>query len=78
MGPWSGGVDTWVVVQDVRGGIVSYTNHDALAATEEVLVSPNRLRFRTEEELTRSLADAGFAVEHMYGDRTEARRPDDP
>jgi hypothetical protein len=27
---------------------------------------PNRLRFRAEEELTESLADAGFVVERVY------------
>jgi hypothetical protein len=53
---------------DVRDGIVSYANHYGFAATDEELVPPNRLRFRTAEELTRSLADAGFAVERVYGD----------
>lgn len=74
--PVAGRVATWCEVQEVRDGTVSCTNHYAFAATDEELVSPNRLRFRTQEELTRSLADAGFAVERVYGDWD--RRPASP
>jgi hypothetical protein len=74
--PTAGRVDTWCEVHDVRDGIVSCTNHYAFAATGEELVSPNRLRFRTQAELTQSLADAGFAVERVYGDWD--RRPAGP
>lgn len=69
-------VDTWSEVHDVKDGIVSYANHYAFAATGEELVSTMQLRFRTVEELTRSLADAGFAVERVYGDWD--RRPAGP
>ncbi len=31
-------------------------------------MSTVQLRFRTVEELARSLADAGFAIERVYGD----------
>jgi len=66
--PAAGRVETWSEVHDVRDGIVSYTNHYAFASTGEELLSPTKLRFRTLEELTRSLAGAGFAVERVYGD----------
>lgn len=66
--PTAGRVDTWSEVHDVSDGIVSYLIHYAFAATGEELVSRARLRFRTLAELTRSLADAGFAVERVYGD----------
>jgi SAM-dependent methyltransferase len=66
--PAAGRVDLWSEVDAVADGIVSYANHYEFAATGEELVSPMQLRFRTGEELTRSLADAGFAVEHVYGD----------
>jgi hypothetical protein len=59
--PVAGRVEAWCEVHAVRDGIVSYTNHYAFVATDDELVSPNRLRFRTEDELTRSLGDAGFA-----------------
>jgi SAM-dependent methyltransferase len=74
--PVAGPVDTWCEVHDVRDGIVSCTNHYAFAFTGEELVSPNRLRFRTEDELTQSLADAGFTIERVYGDWD--RRPANP
>jgi hypothetical protein len=28
----------------------------------------NELIFRSQDEITRSLSDAGFSVEHVYGD----------
>lgn len=72
----AGTIDTWTEVHDVQDGIVSCTNHYTLAATGEELVSANRLRFRSEAELAQSLADAGFVVEHVYGDWD--RRPVGP
>ena len=66
--PLPGAVDTWVEVDEVRDAVVSYTIHYLFAATGEELLSPTQLRFRSEAELTRSLADAGFTIEHLYGD----------
>ena len=74
--PTAGRVDTWSEVHEVRGEIVSCSGHYAFAATGEELVSPVSLRFRTEAELTRSLAEAGFALERVYGDWD--RRPSGP
>ena len=71
-----GRVETWSEVDDVRDSIVSYTNHYAFANTGEELISPCKLRFRTEHELTESLANAGFALERVYGDWD--RRPAGP
>ena len=51
----------------MRGQIVSYTNHYVFASGEH-LASPNQLRFRTEEQLVSSLENAGFVLEHLYGD----------
>jgi SAM-dependent methyltransferase len=64
----AGRVDMWSEVHDVRDGIVSYTIHYAFVATGEEVVSPIKLRFRSEEELTESLRGAGFTVERVYGD----------
>jgi SAM-dependent methyltransferase len=74
--PTAGPVETWCEVHDVRDGIVSCTNRYRFGATGEVLRSPNRLRFRSEAELSRSLEDAGFEVERVYGDWD--RRPAGP
>jgi SAM-dependent methyltransferase len=71
--PVAGSIRTWSEVVDVTAGIVSYENHYVFAATGEDLVSSAQLRFRTLAELTASLNDAGFAIEHVYG--TWARRP---
>lgn len=74
--PTAGRVATWCEVDDVRDQIVSYTIHYLFARTGQELMSPIRLRFRTEEELEQSLAEVGFVVERVYGDW--ARRPPGP
>lgn len=71
-----GWVAHWSEVVEVRDGIVSYTNHYALAATGEELVSPTELRFRTEAELRGTLAEAGFVIDRIHGDWD--RRPAGP
>jgi hypothetical protein len=38
-----------------------------LRATGEHVVSPTRLRFRTQEEVSASLDEAGFTVERVLG-----------
>ena len=72
----AGRIDTWSDVREVRNGVVTYVNHYVFAATGEALVSEGRLRFRSQAELTQSLADAGFAVERTFGDWD--RRPAGP
>jgi hypothetical protein len=41
-------------------------NYRFVSAREE-LVSSGERRFRTQADLTQSLTDAGFAVEHVFG-----------
>ena len=74
--PTAGRIETWSEVDAVRDGVVSYRNHYLFAATGEELLSRGELRFRSEDELRRSLADAGFAIERVYGDWD--RRPAGP
>ncbi len=52
----------------VREGVLSYTIHNLFLATGEDIVAPTQIRFRTQEELERSLTDVGFRVEQVYGD----------
>jgi SAM-dependent methyltransferase len=66
--PRAGRIETWSEVQGVQDGIVSYTIYYRFVDTGEELVAPSELRFRTMDELTRSLTDAGFTVERIYGD----------
>jgi SAM-dependent methyltransferase len=74
--PDAGRIEIWSEVHDVVDGIVSYTIHYAFEANGEELVSRCDLRFRSLTELHASLAGAGFAIEHVYGDWD--RRPAGP
>ncbi|MGH2751246.1 MAG: class I SAM-dependent methyltransferase [Actinomycetota bacterium] len=65
--PGLGPVEVWQQLLEVQSGRVSFEIHYHFASGEEV-VSTNELRFRTQAELTRSLADVGFSVEHVFGD----------
>jgi hypothetical protein len=58
----------WQQVVQVEGDQVTSEIHYRFAASGDELVSTTRLRFRTQAELTRSLTDTGFSVEHVYGD----------
>ncbi len=42
--------------------------HYHFTPSGEEMVSTNELRFRTRTELSRSLTDAGFSVEAIFGD----------
>ncbi len=64
----AGVVDWWTTVDRFHDDVATCTNHYRFAATGEVLTSSVQLRFRSSEELTATLADAGFTVERMYGD----------
>ena len=63
-----GPFEMWYELTDVQGDRVRYEIHYVLADAGEELVSSNELRFRTELELTASLTNAGFVVEHVFGD----------
>jgi SAM-dependent methyltransferase len=64
----AGAVETWSDVRAVHDGVVDYANHYRMLATGDELVSEASLRFRTRDELTASLHDAGFTVERIDGD----------
>lgn len=63
-----GRMETWLELVSVGNGRVRFEGHNVFLETGEVLVGSSELRFRTLEELTRSLTDSGFTVEHVYGD----------
>jgi hypothetical protein len=65
--PTAGPIETWTTVDGVRDHVVTCTNHYRFAATGEVLTSSVQLRFRSADELTATLASAGFEVEQTYG-----------
>ncbi len=63
-----GEIETWIQGVEVDGDLVRFENRYLFAESGEELVSTGELRFRGREELGRSLADAGFSVEDVFGD----------
>jgi SAM-dependent methyltransferase len=74
--PLEGRIVAWSEWSAIVGGYARFRNHYLFAETREELVSEGRLRFRDEDELRSDLTDAGFSVEHIYGDWD--RRPVEP
>lgn len=58
--PGEGPVEDWVQVTAVDGELVTFDSPTIFLADGERIESTSTLRFRTEEALRRSLADAGF------------------
>ena len=73
--PIEGRVAWWIEWGDVAAGRARYEVHYRFERTAEEMVSRNELRFRSLEELSRSLAQAGFTIESLYGnwDRSPVR-----
>jgi hypothetical protein len=59
-------VEGWYEVTGVADGIVTFEDHGVFPdGTHEVTTA--QLAFRSHERLRADLAEAGFAVEHVYG-----------
>jgi SAM-dependent methyltransferase len=63
-----GPVEVWFQDPKVDGDLVRYDIHYLFARSGEELVSHTELRFRTRAELSRSLSDASFSLESVFGD----------
>lgn len=63
-----GPMECWLELISVGNGRVRIDGHNVFADTGEVVVASSELRFRSLAELTNSLIDAGFTIEHVYGD----------
>jgi SAM-dependent methyltransferase len=63
-----GPLECWLELVCVGNGRVVFEGHNVFTATGEVVVASSELRFRSLAELTNSLIEAGFTVEHVYGD----------
>ena len=66
--PVAGRIEWWTEILEVEDDRVRTEIHYLFAHSGEELVSSNELRFRTRAELGRSLSDAGFSVESVFGD----------
>ena len=71
-----GRIESWTEVTNLEGDVVYAVGHRHLLRSDEQLVSPFALRFRSEEFLRRSLTSSGFSVENVFGDWD--RRPSAP
>jgi SAM-dependent methyltransferase len=71
-----GRIESWTEVRNVEGDVVHAVGHRRLLDSNEELVSPFALRFRSEELLRQSLTASGFSVESVFGDWD--RRPSGP
>jgi len=60
--PALGPIEFWLQGHEERDGLVAYAIHYVLGSRGDHLVAPGRLRFRTEGELRRSLAVAGWTL----------------
>lgn len=67
-----GAADVWSDLTEVAGDLVRYDIHYRFASDGGELISSNVLRFRSQVELERSLADAGFEVREVFGDWDES------
>ena len=64
----NGPMESWLELVRVGDGRVSFEGHNIFLSTGEVVVARSELRFRSLEEITDTLTDTGFTVEHVYGD----------
>lgn len=63
-----GPMECWLELVKVDNGRVRFEGHNIFNTTGEVVVVSSELRFRSMTELRDSLIDAGFILEHVYGD----------
>lgn len=63
-----GPLEEWLDGVQVRDGRVRFKAHNHFLDTGEQLTVTSELRFRSSSEITQSLVDSGFAIEHVYGD----------
>jgi ubiquinone/menaquinone biosynthesis C-methylase UbiE len=63
--PGVGGVQAWHELLDVRGDLVSFRSTVVFEADGAVLTSDSTLRFRHRDEVTASLAAAGYVVDEI-------------
>ena len=62
-----GPVETWLKVVGEGNGRVHFEGHNIFKNTGEDLIVTSTLRFRSYEEISSSLRDAGFTIETVYG-----------
>jgi len=64
----AGPVEWWFKLLGAENARVRYELHYRFARSGEKVVSVNELVFRSHDEVTEALSDAGFRIETIYGD----------
>ncbi len=64
----AGPIEWWFKLLSVENKRVCYELHYLFTQSDEEVVSINELVFRSQEEITLALSDAGFEIEIVYGD----------
>lgn len=62
-----GEMECWLELVSVQDGRVHFRGHNIFTQTGETLVIDSTLRFRTAQEIRKSLEQAGFQIKHVYG-----------
>ena len=65
--PKMGPIDWWFKLLEVKENIVKYELHYVFIDSGEEVISTDELVFLSKEEITKSLVNAGFSVEKIYG-----------
>ena len=63
-----GPVESWLELLAVENDIVKFAQHCRLLASGRDYIVKSELRFRSQHEIIHSLQQAGFSVQHIYGD----------
>jgi SAM-dependent methyltransferase len=63
-----GPVEEWLEVVSAGQGRVRMQGHNVFKASGEVLLVDSELRFRNLDEMADALTEAGFRIEHVFGD----------
>ncbi len=66
--PTVGPIDWWYKLLEIKDNHVRYQLYYHFINSDEIVVSTDELIFRSRDELSKSLEDAGFKVETVYGD----------
>ena len=66
--PKLGPIDWWYKLLEIKDNRVRYQLCFHFINSNETVISTDELIFRSQEELTKSILDAGFKVEKIYGD----------
>ena len=62
-----GFMECWLELIKVENDSVQFLGHNVFKSTGEDVVASSELRFRHKAELASSLMNAGFTIEHVYG-----------